>query len=91
MADRIETSSTLSIGIKNTNGYDEENPAKIQYIKVPNPKVDLTEEQIKTAAQTGITNRIYIDDKGVVYASDSKIVTAYTEYQTITVVDIGVD
>ena len=91
MADKIETSSTLSIGIRNTNGYDEENPAKIQYIKIPNPKTGLTEEQIKTATQTGITNRIYIDDKGVVYASDSKIVTAYTEYQTITTVDIGME
>lgn len=91
MADSITTSSNLSIGIRNTNGYDEENPAKIQYIKIPNPKAGLTEEQIKTAAQPGITNQIYLDEKGVVYASDSKIVTAYTEYQTVTAVDIGVD
>ena len=91
MADTITTSSYLSIGIKNTNGYDEENPAKMQYIKLPNPKVGLTEQQIKTAVQPGIEAQIYIDDKGVVYASDSKIVTAYTDYQTVTSVDIGME
>ena len=92
MADSITTSSYLSIGIRNTaSQYDEENPAKIQYIKLPNPKVGLTEEQIKTAVQPGIEAQLYIDDKGVVYASDSKIVTAYTDYQTVTSVDIGMD
>lgn len=91
MADTITTSSYLSIGIKNTNGYDEENPAKMQYIKLPNPKVGLTEQQIKTAVQPGIEAQLYIDDKGVVYASDSKIVTAYTDYQTVTSVDIGME
>ena len=91
MADSITSSSYLYIGIKNTDGYTEDNPAKMQYIKVPSPKIGLTEEQIKTAVQPGITNQIYVDDKGVTYASDSKIVTAYTDYQTVTVVDIGTD
>ena len=92
MADSITSSSYLYIGIKNTNGYyTEDNPAKMQYIKVPSPKIGITEEQIKTAVQPGITNQIYVDDKGVTYASDSKIVTAYTDYQTVTTVDIGTD
>lgn len=91
MADRETLSKTLAVGIKNTNGYTEDNPAKVQYIKIPNPKDVLTEQQIKTAVQTGLTAELYIDDKGVVYASDSKIVTAYTDYQTVLAVDIGMD
>lgn len=91
MADKETVTKIVGVGIRNTNGYDEENPAKIQYIKVPNPKDNLTEQQIKSAVQTGLTAQIYLDDKGVVYASDSKIVTAYTDFQTVLAVDIGVE
>lgn len=91
MADQITETKILGVGIRNTNGYDSDNPAKIQYIKIPNPKDALTEQQIKTAVQVGLTAELYIDNEGQTYSSDSKIVTAYTEYQTVTAVDIGVD
>lgn len=91
MADKYTETKILGIGIRNKNGYDEDNPAKTQYIKIPNPKDTLTEQQIKTAVQVGLTAELYIDDKGQTYSSDSKIVTAYTEYQSITAVDIGVE
>lgn len=91
MADQITESKILGVGIRNNNNYDPDDPAKVQYIKIQNPKDTLTEQQIKTAVQTGLTAELYIDDKGVTYSSDSKIVTAYTEYQTVTAVDIGVE
>lgn len=91
MADQLTVTKTLSVTIKNTNGYDEDNPAKSQYIKIPNPKDGLTESQVKTAIQNGLTSQIYLDSEGAVYSSDSKIVTAYTETSSITTVDIGVE
>lgn len=91
MADKETVTKIVGIGIRNTNGYTEDAPAKVQYIKVPNPKDNLTEQQIKSAVQTGLNAQLYIDDKGAVYASDSKIVTAYTDFQTVLAVDIGVE
>lgn len=93
MADTITESKILGIGIKNKNPerYSEDDPATTQYLKIPNPKDTLTEQQIKNAVQTGLNAEIWRDNKEVTFSSDSKIVTAYTEYQTVTAVDIGVD
>ena len=98
MADRITETKILGIGIQNNAEEFDPNTgdlvnstAKVQYIKLPYPKDGLTEQQIKSAVQVGITSRIYIDDRGVEFSTDSSIVTAYTEYQTVTAVDIGVD
>ncbi len=91
MADQETITKSLSVAVKNTNNYTEENPAKTQYIKIPNPKDNLTEEQVKNAIQTGFNSQLYIDDKGEVYASDSKIITAYTEISSVISVDIGVE
>lgn len=88
MADTITSSAILAIGINNENNNPE---AKTQYIKLPNPKSSLSEEMIKTAVQAGLTNSIYLDNSGIPYTSESSIVTAYTEYQTIQALDIGVE
>lgn len=93
LADKETRTNTLVVGVQNTNAeaYDESNTAKTQYIRLPNPKTNLTEEQIKNAVQTGLTDEIWLDNKDVVYATDSKITTAYTEHQSILAVDIGVE
>lgn len=91
MADKITETKILGVSIRNTNGYDDQNPATMQTIKLPNPKDSLTEQQIKAAVQTGLNAELWIDSKGATYASDSKIVTAYTEFQSVRALDIGID
>lgn len=87
MADTITSSSVLAIGINNEANNPE---AKTQYIKLPNPKSGLTENQIKTAVQPGLDSSIYLDNNGVPYTTNSSIVTAYVEEQTVQQLDIGV-
>lgn len=92
MADKETITKTLAVGIQNkSSAYDELNPAKTQYIKLPNPKDQLTEQQVKSAVQTGLNYELWIDSKGETYSSDSRITTAYTEFQSVRAVDIGVE
>lgn len=88
MADTITSSSIIAIGINNEVNNPE---AKTQYIKLQNPKSNLTEEQIRAAVQPGLTQSIYLDANGIAYTSESSIVTAYTENQTVQALDIGVE
>lgn len=72
------TSSSLNIGIDNTNG-------KTRYISVPNPKQDVDVSGVLAAMQNFIKNGILIDEgNGQPITSDTAISTAYTSYNTIT-------
>lgn len=88
MADSITNSNILGIGI---DWYDtEEDKAKTAYLKIPNPKNSLTEQEIKSAVGTLLTNRILNDAKGNALETETTIIsTAYTEEQEVIEIDIG--
>lgn len=90
MADTIKSSNDLSIGLD----YMEENAetgitsAKTIYLKVPNPKVNLTENEIRTATQTFIEQNIIKDPTGTPFSA-SAIGTAYTTKETKIDIDLN--
>ena len=88
MADTVESSSYLGVTITNAPNNEE---AKNQTIKIPNPSSSVTEAGIKTAVTNLINNGILLDNTGQAYTSDSEIVTAYTEYSTVQTLDIGIE
>ena len=90
MADTVTTARVLGIGI---DWYDTSTEKeRTTYIKVPNPKNSLTEEQVRTAAGALITNGILLNDNGGSLGTDTTIVsTAYTEDQEVIDIDIGVE
>lgn len=84
MADTIKATSTLSIGVDNSNN-------KTTYIKLPNPETNLTESQIREATGYAISNGVFIDNyDGNVITDTSRINTAYTDFSTVNNLDIGV-
>lgn len=85
MADTVTTSSVL--GITLNNSVNDEN-ARNQTLKIPNPKTNVTETQIKDVANSMLNAEMLTDNNGYNYTSDSEIVTAYTEFSTVTVYDI---
>lgn len=85
MADTVTTSSVL--GITFNNSVNDEN-ARNQTLKIPNPKTNVTETQIKDVANSMLNAEMLTDNNGYNYTSDSEIVTAYTEFSTVTVYDI---
>jgi len=91
MARTTTTTDTLGIGLEDSEIGSGTTRAKTIYLKIPNPKADLTESQIKQAVQTLISgeNPILLDTYGEPYNSATAIVAAYTETQEIISLDTG--
>lgn len=90
MADKITEGTVLAIGLE----YESlENKTKTAYIKIPNPRNGLTEQQIRDTAQQLISGEgaILRDAEGDPYDSATAIVTAYKEYTKTIEYDIGVE
>lgn len=90
MADKITTTKTLAIGFQWT---DTDLKEKITYIKVPNPKPNITKTNIddafnSLAGQGSYTNAILLDKNGQKF---DRWTDAYTETTIETVFDIGVE
>lgn len=90
MADTITSGTILAVGLE----YTDINTAKIRttYLKVPSPKNNLTESQIKAAVSQLITGEepILKDTYGNAF-SESAIATAYTESTEEIDIDIDVE
>ena len=93
MADTVSTSIILGIGVEYTD--TETQKAKTTYLKIPNPKNNLTEQEIKDAAKLlviGDENNTYepllLTSQGERF-SETAILTAYREEQEIIELDIG--
>lgn len=71
MADKITNTKTLYIGLT-----DSQN--KLELLKLPNPKNELEDSDIKTATRY-LVSTIGIYDKYGEQFSESSITTAYTE------------
>lgn len=89
MATTITTTNTLGIGLEYYDPHDDRN--KTVYVKVPNPKAELTEQAIKAAAVTLINgeNPILLDKWGSPFDSNTAVETAYIENQERIEVDTG--
>ena len=92
MADKITQSVILGVGIKYLAVVDIEEGTtkdKTTYIKVPNPRSGITENQIKTAMQNYLTGNIFLDPRAAEPLENASIDTAYTEITKTTDYDIG--
>lgn len=85
MADSIKSSFELSVGLDYLNS---DNKDKTVFIKIPNPKSNLTESEIRTAVGTFINSQIVFDPMGNAF-STSSIATAYTTNEEK--IDIDID
>lgn len=91
MADKITEGTILAVGVEYTNA---EGNNKNIYLKVPNPKNNLTEETIKnlvTNQLIGGNNPIFIPPDEGTLDSDTAVFTAYKEYTKTIEYDIGVE
>lgn len=85
MADKITENSILAIGIEYTDNTT--GSTKTGYIKVPNPRSTVTENQIKTAMQNYLTGNIFVDENADTV--NASVATAYKEKTKRTDYDIG--
>lgn len=89
MADSTTSTFILGVGLE----YEDTETAKTKttYLKIPNPKDDLTEQQIKTAVHTLIDgeNPVLLDSYGNAFNSNTAIATAYTETQEVIDIEIN--
>lgn len=83
MADSITSGSTLNIGLE----YDDEGTTKTIYIKLPNPKDNLTESEIRTQTNAFINEQVVLDPNGNPF-STSSVATAYTLAETKYKIDL---
>lgn len=84
MADSITSDNYLSMSLEYND--TETNKAKSLAIKVPNPKNNITESQIKTAMNTFINQQIILDPFGNAFST-----TALTTASTVTEQKIKLD
>lgn len=95
MADKITEGNSLAIGLTYdyTNPDDQVIKTRNTYIKVPNPRSGLTEQQIRTVAAQLIAEDggIIRNAEGGTYDSSTAIFTAYTEYEKKIEYDLGLD
>lgn len=84
MADSITSNFELSVGLDYINA---ENATKTAYLKVPNPKENLTESEIRTAVGSFINAQIVKDPEGNAF-STSSIATAFTTSEEKINIDI---
>lgn len=91
MADKIKEGTIIAVGVEYTN---EEDKKKNVYVKIPNPKNNVTEEQIKSIFQEQIiggATPLFIPPDGGTLDSDTAVFTAYREYTREVEYDIGVE
>ncbi len=88
MADSITSSSELAIGLDYTITENEQTKNRTTYLKVPNPKTNLTESEIKTAMNTFINQQIILDPDGKAFSTTS-VGTAYTQNETKIDIDLN--
>lgn len=81
-ADTISSDDILALGFKRSDD-------SIQYIKLQNPKSNLTESEVKTAMQYLTDNSILLDSKDNTVFTSTSIYTAYTQTTTTQNLDIG--
>ena len=89
MAQTTTTTNTLGVGLE----YNDTAAQRIKtaYLKIPNPKNNLTEQEIKTAVLTLINGEepIIKDTFGNAFDTTTAIATAYTEAQEVIDIDTG--
>lgn len=91
MADKVTTSKTLGVGLEYIS--TETQKAKTVYLKLENPKTNVTETTIKTAVQNLISgdDPIFLTPEEEEFNSATAVSTAYVEEVRTTEFDIGVD
>ncbi len=87
MADKVTVTNILAVGIEYPD--PETGATKTAYIKLPKPKSNLTEQQIKTNVLPLIRD-VLNDVHNNGFDTATAIATAYTEDQTTTELDIGI-
>lgn len=88
MADSITSSFELSVGLDYVTGDGKGGiGTRTVYLKVPNPKANLTESEIKTAVGTFINQKIVTDEEGHDFSTTS-IATAFTTSEEKINIDI---
>lgn len=80
--DTITSNSELALGYERSDG-------SIQYIKLQNPKLNLTESAVRSAMKNLTDNAILLDSKDGSAFSESSIFTAYTEEKVTKNLDIS--
>lgn len=90
MADSITSSSELAIGLDYPHQNEETGTTSTRtvYLKIPNPKSNLTEQEIKTAMTTFINQQIIFDPDAQAFSTTS-IGTAYTQAETKIDIDLN--
>lgn len=73
----VTNTNNLSIGLTNSQN-------KLEYLKIPNPRSNLSEEDIRTAAEKFVSPGILIDNYDEVISDTSAITTAFTTKTTVT-------
>lgn len=93
MADSITSSYELSVGLdylgweKQSGTSERKQVTKTAYIKIPNPRANLTESEIKTAVGSFINAQIVFDPEQNPF-STSSIATAFTTSEEKINIDI---
>ena len=85
MADTVKSSNDLSVGLEYT---DTDNKTKTIYLKVPNPRNNITETEIRNAMNTFINAQIVKDPEGQAFSTTS-VSTAYTVNEQKISLDVG--
>lgn len=88
MADSISTGLSLNVGLSYSD--PETGANKLAYLSIPNPKSNLTENEIRAGVSPLITNNIIMDKHGRNF-SETAITTAYTEATEKIEIDIDVE
>lgn len=98
MADKTTTTNNLVISVESTRTVgDKAGQKRTINFKLPNPRNNLTEQQIKTATTPLLTVQgnnstpFWTDPDTGTAMSDAQIASAYTEIVTTVEYDIGVD
>jgi len=89
MAQTTTTTNTLGVGLE----YNDSTAQRIKtaYLKIPNPKNNITEQEIRTAVLTLISGEepVLKDTFGNAFDTATAIATAYTETQEVIDIDTG--
>jgi len=90
LADSITSSFELSVGLEYLTGDGTSSGGtamRTVYLKIPNPKENLTESEIKTAVGSFINQKIVTDEEGHDFSTTS-IATAFTTSEEKINIDI---
>ena len=85
MADTVSSSNSLNVGLEY---LDENAKTKTITLKVPNPKANITESQIKNAMNNFVSSGFLLDPLGNAFSSSS-VATASTVTEQKIQLDVG--